>query len=210
LGSAIAADLATRGADLTLVARDRQRLDQLEMPGHRVALDLRDPAACEAAIAAAVGRFGGLDVVVNAVGVVAFGAVEDVSVDAIEELFLTNTFVPMFLAKAALPALRSGGVIVNISGVVAERGLPGMAAYAASKAAVRVFDEALGREVRRRGIRVVDARPPHTETGLATRPVEGRAPKLPEGQDPVHVAAVICDAVVDGTGELTSEAFGPT
>ena len=210
LGSAIAANLARRGAKLTLVARRPEPLAELEDHGRTVALDLRTAAACQAAVDAAVEHGGGrLDVVVNAVGVVAFGPVDELSIDAMEELFLTNTFVPIMLARAALPAMTDGGVVVNISGVIAEKNLPGMAAYGASKAAVRSFDEALRREARRRGIRVIDARPPHTETGLADRPIEGRAPSFPEGLDPAAVAATIVDAVVaDGVAELPSGAFG--
>lgn len=207
LGAAIAADLHARGASLTLVARDQARLDALEVPGHRLAVDLRDPASCSAAVDAAVLHAGRLDVVVNAVGVVAFGPVSELSVDAMEELFLTNTFVPIMLARAALGSLAESGAIVNISGVIAEQNLPGMAAYGASKAAVRSFDEALAREARRRKIRVIDARPPHTETGLADRPVEGVAPKMPTGLDPSHVAAVICEAIAGDATDLPSSAF---
>ncbi len=207
LGSAIARDLARRGATLTLVARDDERLAALDVEGHRVALDLRDPGSCHAAVRAAVEYGGGLDVVVNAVGVVAFGPIVDLSVDAMEELFMTNTFVPIVLAQAALGALGDGGVIVNISGVIAEGNLPGMAAYGASKAAVRSFDEALGREARRRRIRVIDARPPHTETGLAERAVEGQAPPMPVGMDPAAVAATIGAAIAGDTADLPSTAF---
>jgi cyclic-di-GMP-binding biofilm dispersal mediator protein len=207
LGSAIARDVARRGATLTLVSRRADRLDSLDVAGHRVALDLRDPRACEAAVQAAVDHAGRLDVVVNAVGVVAFGPVDEVSVDAMEELFLTNTFVPIMLAKAALGVLGDGGVIVNISGVIAEQNLPGMAVYGASKAAIRSFDEALAREARRRKVRVVDARPPHTETGLASRPIAGSSPSMPTGLDPVVVARVICDAIAGGATDLPSTAF---
>ena len=105
-------------------------------------------------------------------------------------------------------SLSDGGVIVNISGVIAEQGVAGMAAYGASKAAVRSFDEALAREARRRKIRVIDARPPHTETGLATRPVAGQAPKMPVGLDPARVAATICEAIVGDVVDLPSGAFG--
>lgn len=207
LGSAIARVLADRGDTLTLVARDRARLDALEVPGHRVALDLRDPSACERAVAVAAEATGGIDLVINAVGVVAFGPVEELSVDTMEELFLTNVFVPIMLARAALPHLRPGGTIVNVSGVIAEQNLPGMAAYGASKAAVRSFDEALAREAKSRQVRVLDARPPHTETGLAGRPIAGTAPKLPTGLTPSAVAGAICDAIDDGRTDLPSEAF---
>ena len=208
LGSALAADAAGRGATLTLVARDADRLAAVPTDGHRVALDLRTPSACEAAVDAAVAHGGKLDVVINAVGVVAFGTVADLSCDAMEELFLTNTFVPIMLATAALPHFEPQGVIVNISGVIAEQNLPGMAAYGASKAAVKSFDEALAREARRSKVRVIDARPPHTETGLATRPLQGEAPKMPEGLQPAAVAARIIAGLVADEKELSGSDFG--
>jgi len=207
LGRALAADLAGRGATLTLVARDAERLDAVPAEGHRVALDLRMPSACEAAVDAAIAHGGRLDIVINAVGVVAFGTVAELSSDDMEELFLTNTFIPIMLATAALPKLEKQGAIVNISGVIAEQNLPGMAAYGASKAAVKSFDEALAREARRSKVSVIDARPPHTETGLAERPIAGTSPKMPEGLTPEHVAAVICDAIESGADDLPSTAF---
>ncbi len=209
LGSAIAADLAERGATLTLVARNAARLASLGVHGHKVSLDLRDPSSCKAAVRAALDHAGGLDVVVNAIGIVAFGGLDELTFDTLEDLFMTNTFVPIVLAQEALRAMREGGVIVNISGVIAEQNLPGMAAYGASKAAVKSFDEAITREARRRKIRVIDARPPHTETGLAQHPIEGQAPKMPVGLDPAAVAATICDAIAGDVVDLPSTAFAP-
>lgn len=207
LGRAIGTALHQRGAVLTLVARNAERLGALPVDGERVALDLRTPEACDAAVNAAVAHGGRLDVVINAVGVVAFGSVDELSIDTMEELFLTNTFVPIMLARAALPVLQPGGALVNISGVIAEANLPGMAAYGASKAAVRSFDQALAREARRRNVRVIDARPPHTETGLAEHPIAGSAPRMPTGLAPDAVARVICDALESGVGDLPSTAF---
>ena len=77
----------------------------------------------------------------------------------------------------------------------------------ASKAAVRSFDQALAREARRRNVRVLDARPPHTETGLAEHPLAGTAPRMPRGIAPEHVATVICDALELGTNDLPSTSF---
>ena len=208
LGAAIASELAARGDVLTLVARNADRLGAVPVAAKRLALDLRDPRNADIAVEAAVDHGGGLDVVVNAIGVVAFGNVVDLSLDTMEELFLTNTFVPIALAKAALTYLRAGGVIVNISGVIAEQNLPGMAAYGASKAAVASFDEALAREARRAKVRVIDARPPHTETGLADRAIEGQAPRMPEGLPPETVAKVIAEAIDGDVTDLPSRAFG--
>jgi cyclic-di-GMP-binding biofilm dispersal mediator protein len=207
IGGALAEELHRRGAALTLAARAESRLNEMTVPGRRIAVDLRTPEACARAIDAAVAHAGSLDVVINAVGVVAFGPVADLTVDAMEEIFLTNTFLPIMLAQAALPRLTPGGAVVNISGVIAEQNLPGMAVYGASKAAVRSFDEALAREARRTKVRVIDARPPHTETGLAQRPIAGEAPKMPVGLSPGHVAEVICDALEHGATDLPSLRF---
>ena len=181
LGSRIARLLAERGARLTLVGRTADRVDALDVPGEKLTLDLRFPSNVGRAVEAAVAAGGGLDVVVNAAGVVAFGPVAELAVDTVEELFLLNTFMPMVLAKAALAHLREGGVIVNVSAVVAERAMPGMAAYSASKAALTSFDAALAREARRARVRVIDVRPPHTEPGLAGHPVAGETPAPPDG-----------------------------
>jgi cyclic-di-GMP-binding biofilm dispersal mediator protein len=207
IGGALADELHHRGAVLTLVSRSSDRLEQMTVPGRCIALDLRTRDACARAVDAAIAHAGGLDVVINAVGVVAFGPLQDLAVDVMEEVFLTNTFLPIMLAQAALARMAPGGAFVNISGVIAEQNLPGMAVYGASKAAVRSFDEALAREARRAKIRVIDARPPHTETGLAGRPIEGEAPKMPPGLAPDHVALVICDALEQGVNDLPSTRF---
>ncbi len=208
LGSPLTRLLAARGAAVTAVGRDQARLAAVADVAHPLSADLRVPSRAVDVVAAAVANGGGLDVVVNAIGVVAFGNVADLDVDTMEELFLTNTFVPIMVATAALPALSEGGVIVNISGVIAEQNLPGMATYGASKAAVRSFDEALAREARRRKVRVLDARPPHTETGLATRPIAGQAPRMPKGLEPAVVAERIVRAIEADEAVLSSEAFG--
>ena len=109
--------------------------------------------------------------------------------------------------QAALRHVQQGSVLVGISGVIAEQNLPGMSVYGASKAAVRSFDEALAREARKAGVRVIDARPPHTETGLASRAVAGTAPKFPVGLDPTAVARRIVQAIADGETDLPSTAF---
>ena len=85
-----------------------------------------------------------------------------------------------------------------------------MATYAATKAALTAADVALARELRRIGIRVLDVRPPHTETGLAERPLHGTAPGLPAGLEPAAVARAIADAIDDPRQrELASSGFDP-
>lgn len=207
LGISLASELAKRGALLTLVGRNSEVLASIAVDGARHVADLRLPEACADAVATAIAHGGKLDVVINAVGVVAFGSIEELSIDAMEELFLTNTFIPIMLAKASLAVIAEGGIVVNISGVIAEQNLPGMAAYGASKAAVSSFSQALAREARRKKVRVLDARPPHTDTSLSQHPIEGTAPRMPEGLTAEFVARVICDAIENNVSDLPSSAF---
>jgi cyclic-di-GMP-binding biofilm dispersal mediator protein len=201
LGRLIAAELSARGCTVVTCSRGPSNDQQ-----HIVA-DLRSPEATQAVINTVLTQHGSLDIVVNAMGVVAFGEIVSTSIDAVEELFLTNTFGHIFLMQSALPVMAKGSALVGISGVIAEQNLPGMAAYGASKAAVRSFNEALSRETRRLGIRVIDARPPHTETGLATRAIAGTAPNFPQGLSPISVAQRIVSAIASGEVDLPSSAF---
>lgn len=171
-------------------------------------IDLRDVDAGDALVTAAVERFGHLDGVVVAAGIVAFGAVVDTDDAVMEELFLTNALGPLWLARRVLPALQqTGGFFLNVSAVVAERPTAGMVAYSASKAAAAAMIVGLRNELRRTGVTVIDVRPPHTETGLATRPLAGVAGRLPPGKDPVDVARRIVTAIEAGDQELASAAF---
>jgi len=203
LGSALRNELKARGC--TVVTVSRAHIADLS----HISADLRSPEAATAAIAEVVAKHGSVDIVINAMGVVAFGPINTTSVDTVEELFLTNTFGHIFLMQAALQNMKTGSVLVGISGVIAEQNLPGMSVYGASKAATRSFNEALSREARRSGVRVIDARPPHTETGLASRAIAGTPPKFPTGLEPVQVARRIVQAIADGETDLPSGAFAP-
>lgn len=213
LGAPITHLLAERRAALTLVGRDVDRLRGLGVQAQCVAADLRKPAAAGSVVSAARSAHGALDGVVFAAGVVAFGAATDTPDDVLVDLFTINTLAPIRLLRAAAPALKesagAGGpaVFCSISAVVAESPVAGMAGYSASKAALTAFDAAAARELRRDGVRVVDVRPPHTETGLADRPRHGRAPRLPEGLAPQAVAARIVAALASDERDLPSTAF---
>jgi short-subunit dehydrogenase len=208
IGRHIAKRLAESGARLTLAARDRNALESLGIDATVVSADLRDAEAGRTIVAAALAANNTLDGLVNAAGVVAFGSLADTADEVIEDLFLTNVLGPLWLMRAAIPALtESRGFIANISAVVAEQPLAGMAAYAASKAALTAADRALTRELRAAGITVTDARPPHTETGLADRPISGIAPRLREGLRPEDVARRIVTAIIVGEREIPADAF---
>ena len=96
---------------------------------------------------------------------------------------------------------------MNLTGVAAEVAVLSMSAYCASKSAARAATAVGARELRRAKIRVLDARPPHTETGLVGRALFGVAPSMPEGLDPRAVATRIVSALVDDEADLPASAF---
>jgi cyclic-di-GMP-binding biofilm dispersal mediator protein len=203
LGSRLAARLVERGANVTVASRSATA-----GPGiTSVTADLRLPSECERAVREAVAAHGRLDGVIHAAGVVAFGPLDETSADTVEDLFMTNTFLPIFLTKAALDHIAEGGMVMTISGVVAEQPMANMAAYSASKAALAAFSTAIRRELRRRKITVIDARPGHTETGLADHPIAGSAPSFKEGHDPDHVVTRLIDAIASDETDLPPSAF---
>jgi cyclic-di-GMP-binding biofilm dispersal mediator protein len=126
---------------------------------------------------------------------------------ALARLFAVNAIAPIVLLRECAPHLTDGGFFVNLSGVVATQPVAGMAAYSASKAAAWATMQAAGRELRRRRIDVIDARPPHTETGLATRAIAGSAPKMPVGLTPDAVAQRVVQAIMAGERDLPTESF---
>jgi cyclic-di-GMP-binding biofilm dispersal mediator protein len=208
LGRRISATLQERGATVTGVGRDPGRLGEVAGQASSVVGDLTDATLGDRLVEVVQQHPGRLDGVVNAAGVVAFGSLVDTPDEVIEDLFLTNVVGPLWFLRRVLPLLvESRGFVAQISGVVAERPTAGMAAYSASKAALAAADVALGQELRRLGVDVVNLRVPHTETGLAGRAVFGRPPRLPEGLDPDVVAARVVDAVEAGTGTVTAADF---
>ncbi|MBX0298958.1 SDR family oxidoreductase [Cryobacterium sp. 1639] len=215
LGHQISRLLAEAGATLVLSGRDPDALAALGLPGTRVTADLTDPTAISDLVASAEAVTGHLDGVVVAAGVVAFGPAESLRPETVQTLVAVNTVAPILLMQAAHAALaRSASAgrapfLLTLSGVVSESPTANLAAYSASKAGMAAFMTAAGREVRRAGIRLIDARPGHTETALSTHPIAGTAPALPAGLDPAAVAARIVRAILTGERDLPSAAFVP-
>lgn len=202
LGRHVAARLAARGARVSAVVRDHTRLDGASVSQYALA-DVTDVAALRAALAA-VAPYDG---VVNAAGIVAFGPLAELDDATLRRVMEVNAMAPIVMLREASAHLTDGGCFVQISGVVATAPVGGMAAYSASKAAAWAAMQAAARELRRRGIDVVDARPPHTETGLAGRAIAGTAPRMPQGLAPEAVAERIVAAIEAGERDLPTEAF---
>ena len=213
LGREISRLLGDRGAVLTLAARDEARLEALGIPGSRVAGDVTRPGIPAHMVSSALSAHGKLDGVIYAAGAVAFGATTELSDEVLERLWQVNTRGWMSLLREATLALatsaQSGGspFAVTLSGVVAESPTAGIAAYSAVKSALQAYGIAAGRELRRSGIRLLDARPGHTETELSKHPLAGVAPAFPQGLSPDAVATRLVEAIVNDEKDLPSSSF---
>ncbi len=205
LGGDLARALAAAGARVALTGRDDGRLQALagELGGvpARTA-DAVDVDSVRSAVDAAAQALGGLDAVVVAWGVVAFGPAADADDAVTEELFAVNTLAPMSLVRAALPHLADGGAVVLLSAIVADAPTLGMAEYSASKAALSAWASVLRRELRSRSVTVLDVKPPHVETGLVDRALAGEPPRLPEGHDRGEVVTAVLDGLREGAREV--------
>ena len=207
LGRAIALELQKAGAQVRALVRDTAKLDSQLVGCRSAECEITDVRAMRTALRSLLDAGEQASVVVNATGVVAFGPIEETNDETIEWLTMVNYTAAVQLIRESVPLMASPGAIVTISGVVAESPVANMAAYSASKAALHSATVAIGREIRRRGISLVDARPPHTETGLATHPIAGVAPKFPTGLTPEFVAQRITQALVNDERDLPSAAF---
>nr|WP_217346406.1 SDR family oxidoreductase [Noviherbaspirillum sp. L7-7A]MBV0880823.1 SDR family oxidoreductase [Noviherbaspirillum sp. L7-7A] len=207
LGMALAREYATRGALLGLVARRADMLHELanSLPGgpHRIyALDVTEHAALAAAAHDFLQAAGGVDIVIANAGVSA-GTLTELAEDlpVFERIVDTNltamvaTFTPFIgamqrQAQAGGPGCR----LVGIASVAGIRGLPGAAAYSASKAAVISYCESLRLEMRRHGIKVVTIAPGYIDTPMT----RSNAYPMPFLMPTERFAARAADAVAAG------------
>ncbi len=170
LGRQIAVAALAAGHRLVATARNPESLAGLaERYGRQIlpaALDVADPTAAEAAVAAGVEAFGRLDVVVNNAGYANLASVEDITVADFREQVDTNLLGVVYVTKAALPVLRRQGAghIIQVSSIGGRLATPGLSAYQAAKWAVGGFSEVLAKEVEPLGIKVTVLEP----GGMAT------------------------------------------
>jgi NAD(P)-dependent dehydrogenase (short-subunit alcohol dehydrogenase family) len=188
LGRQIAEATLVAGHRLVATARQPDSLaDLVDRYGSRilpVALDVTDPSAAAAAVAAGIEAFGRLDVVVNNAGYANLAAVEDIMLADFRAQVDANLFGVVNVTKAALPALREqgGGHIIQVSSIGGRLATAGLSAYQAAKWAVGGFSEVLAQEVGPLGIKVTVLEPGGMQTDWAGSSM--RVPPISEPYQP--------------------------
>jgi NAD(P)-dependent dehydrogenase (short-subunit alcohol dehydrogenase family) len=172
IGLAIAQALSGSGAAVVVSSRDadaaRRAARTVGGSALGIAADVRDPEACGHLVAAAVERFGRLDVLVNNAGVGIYKPVHEMSLEEWRDQIETNLGGVFYCSRAAVPHLkRSGdGWIINIGSLAGRNPFAGGAAYNASKFGLLGMSEAMMLDLRYEGIRVSSIMPGSVETGF--------------------------------------------
>jgi NAD(P)-dependent dehydrogenase (short-subunit alcohol dehydrogenase family) len=177
IGRATALRFGRSGASVLLVSRDERALGELaneiQGGGGKASVfqaDVTEASAPERIVAAALERFGGLTMLVNAAGIIGSGSVENTTDEQWDVMMDINARAPFRLMRAASPALiASRGAIVNVSSVTGLRSFPGVLSYCVSKSAIDQLTRCAALELAPKGVRVNAVNPGVTITNLHRR-----------------------------------------
>lgn len=162
IGRATALKFASEGAKVAVVARGGDKLAEvvktIEANGGEakaIAADVTREADIERVVRETVQAFGGIDVVVNAAGIIATGTIENTGLEDWDYMMNLNVRAPFYLIQCAMPHLiERKGNIVNMSSVTGVRSFPGVLSYCVSKAAVDQLTHCVALEVASKGVRI--------------------------------------------------------
>ena len=175
IGAAIAKRLAADGASVAITyAKDQNAasavVKAIERDGGKaiaIQADAADAKAVQGAVEKAVATFGRLDVLVNNAGTAIPKTFEETTLEEMDRVIDINVRGVLVTTQAALKHMNDGGRIIMIGSAVGERVLvPGLVPYSATKGAVKIFTQALSREVGSRGITVNNVQPGPIDTEL--------------------------------------------
>jgi short-subunit dehydrogenase len=207
LGRRLAVELASRGATVVGIARRQDLLDELagelraHTPGSRTVVgDVGDVGAYQAVLADVEQAEGKIDVLIAAAGIESETRVPGATLDDFRSTMDVNFFGVVAGTLAVVPGMvaRGHGIVVNVSSDSARAPAPGGAAYAASKAALSAFSEAVAMDVADRGVHVHVLYPGWVPTPMGMAAVERGMPLPPK---PVRrTEDQIAELVLEGMG----------
>ena len=204
IGEALARAWAARGAAVTLVARRKERLDQIAAEvGGKTFVQAADLSLVDHAtdwIAPAEAALGPIDVLVNNAGVQTIEETALASVEKGEEMLRLNVFTPMRLTRAVLPAMlaRRSGTIVDIASMAALAPMPGMFYYNAAKGGLGNASEGLHGELLGTGVHVLTVYPGPVDTDMARRGFERYEKTLSARLSPVGTTEGLARLILRG------------
>lgn len=177
IGEATARRFAQAGASVGLIGRNEENLSQIvnsiNQEGGQafpIVVDLATSSGPKEAVEKAVEKFGKIDILVNAAGIISMGNISNTSMQAWDEMMHINLRIVFELMQLVLPFMKAPyGNIVNVSSVTGLRSFPGVLAYCVSKAAVDQLTRCAALELAEKGIRVNSVNPGVVITNLHRR-----------------------------------------
>jgi len=179
IGEETAEQFAKQGANLVLVARRKEKLEQVEKKLSKYSIrtliqicDVSDKEQVKQMSEKVIETFSKIDILVNNAGFVIYGKVKELSIEDIESQMNTNYFGTIYCTKVFLPYLlkQNSGHIVNVASVGGSFGVPGIASYCATKFAMLGFSEGLHHELHDTNVGVTVVSPIMVRTGLFDHP----------------------------------------
>jgi uncharacterized protein len=219
IGTALARDLAGRGVDLVLVARNGERLEKLaaELRGaHRVEVEVLPADLGEATsrdqVVRRLAAEPAIDLLVNNAGIGTFGVLANLDIEGELGLIEVNVVAPVVLAKAAIDRMKTAGhgSVLTISSLDGLQPTPNHASYGASKAFVNSFFEAVHQELRGSGVTVTTVMPGYVPTEFTQRAgIENALEGVPRFMilDPARVARDSVDGAAAGKAKVVPGAI---
>ena len=186
IGAAIAKRLAADGANVAITYTKgadaaASVVKEIERAGGKataIQADATDAGAVNAAVEKTAATFGRIDILVNNAGTAIPKKFEETTLEEIDYMFSLNVRGALVATQAALKHMKSGGRIIMIGSCVGERNMtPGLAAYSATKGAIKMFTQGLSREVGDRGITVNNVQPGPIDTDLNPAAGDWAAPQ---------------------------------
>jgi len=158
LGRALARRFASDGENVVLLGRTAAKVEaaaaEIGARAMAVGCDVSSPSSVAAAFAAIAARYSRIDALINNAAVFEPFLLAEATDEQITKIIATNLTGAALCARAAIPLLRSGGHILNVSSEAVELPFPHFSIYQSSKAGLERFSEALERELEPAGIRV--------------------------------------------------------
>lgn len=177
IGKATATLFASEGAKVAVVARSKNSLDELmrsiknsDEQAIAITADVTVPKNCEKIVDETIQKFGKLDVIVNAAGIIGNGTIENTTLQQWDEMFNINVRAPFYLIHVGMPhLLKTKGNVVNVSSVNGQRSFSNLLAYNASKSAIDQLTRCAALDVASKGVRINAVCPGVTITQLHRR-----------------------------------------
>ncbi|MEX2261730.1 MAG: SDR family NAD(P)-dependent oxidoreductase [Bryobacteraceae bacterium] len=213
IGAACVEEFRKRGARLSLVARNEEKLRQVGGAEACIAAgDITQPETRERALARTLERFGSVDILINNAGIGMYAPAWKAPMAEVRRMFELNLFAPLELVQLVAPHMRErgSGTIVNVSSMAGQMTLPWFTLYSASKFALNALTDGLRMELQPDNIRCISVCPGYVRTEFQSHVLAGQPPdRILRGKRFAITAGQCASAIADAVERDTRTVVTP-